>query len=111
MKILCGNLKPEIGAWFENHQLRTTFGRPSIDGKRVWKLDLMIKKLENKGILSSTAYDKNKGLTKYYSYLLFSYELQNNELALVKENVSEKYYNFLINTKEKVLIQYLNIIF
>ena len=35
--------------WFENHALRPLFGRPRINGKRVWKLDLLIKKLiENK---------------------------------------------------------------
>ncbi|MCE5346811.1 MAG: hypothetical protein LLG13_11075 [Bacteroidales bacterium] len=90
-------------AWFANNQLRLVFGRKSINGKLTWKLDIMLAKLQKSGILTSTPYDKNNHKTRYYSYSpLFSYELQSNEIKIIKENVSEKYYKFLINNNKLI---------
>lgn len=93
-------------AWFENHKLRPRFGRPTINKKRFWKLDLLIKKLVENNVLVKTDYNKAHKKTRNYSYTtVFSYYMEEfmleNEIKIVQEKISDKYYKLLRSNSER----------
>ena len=58
-------------ASFSNNWLREKFGRPVINGKQKYKLDIMIKNLIDAKIIDQTSYsnyNKNKSYTRSYYY-------------------------------------------
>lgn len=65
--------------------------------KRVWKLDFLLKILENKNIIIRTAYDRHNHKTRRYLYnIMFEMECQESEIGIVKEEISEKYCQLLL---------------
>jgi len=80
--------------------------------KRVYKLDILLKKLEEKNIIYQTAYDRHSHKTRRYFFSsLFELECQNKELGIVKEDLPERYQKLLLKEtsvpKEKHLrVQY-----
>jgi len=69
----------------------------TLETKRIWKLDLLLEILENKGIICKTPYDKSDKKTRYYFYnSLFEMECQRTEIQIIKEDISEKYFKLLL---------------
>lgn len=97
IELLMGKDENGEKAWFENNKLRLAFGRVKFCGTLIWKLDLLLKILENKNILVITAYDKDKGRTRFYFYnTLFQFLCEESEIEIIKEEISEKYCKLLI---------------
>lgn len=67
--------------------------------KRVWKLDLLLKILEDKNIIIKTPYDKNNGKTRYYFYSsIFQYLCEEAEIEVIKEEISDRYINLFLKS-------------
>lgn len=83
------------------YPISSTIPPNSLEKKRVWKLDLLLKILENKNIIIRTAYDRHNHKTRRYLYnMLFEMECQEEELGIVKEDIPEKYCQLFLKETE-----------
>lgn len=96
-------------AYFQNNKLRTRFGRLIINGKQIWKLDMLLKELEEKNILTVTAYDKSKTTRRYFYSSYFEWLYAEREIQIATSDLTDELYDEILkerNTDEpEVLAQ------
>jgi hypothetical protein len=108
MAYCCDNEIPYIN----NNVERIKYGLTSLNKKRVWRMDILIKNLIKKDILVATTYQKEKGLCRKYFYSpYFSYLLSEHEHTIVNEEIPEELYikivaNYIPPTEPYLIPQY-----
>jgi hypothetical protein len=89
---------------FYNHKerLKKDFGLKSIKGKRIWKLDELIRKSIEAEIIGHTNYSNFEGdkyTRKYYYLVDFINEVTESEIEIVLEEEDYKDFNINLNIK------------
>jgi uncharacterized protein YqcC (DUF446 family) len=104
-KIISRNINEEFTSMEINNNVeRIKWGRIKVNGKMIWKLDLMLKTLKEKRILESTGYLANipnsKGHSRrFYFTESFLNELDYSSFSIVYEEINDKIYQTLKNQK------------
>lgn len=84
--------------WINNNYERNRYGQVTINKKRHWRMDILIKTLSEKDILFFTSFNKSKGLCRSYYYTVyFEYLLNDIERTIVQEEIPDKLYTKIIS--------------
>ena len=83
-----------------NHNERLCWGRVKVDGKLVWKIDIILNNLVNTGVLNRTGYEV-KGHARRYGFTdQFLNMVDLMDFTIMYEEVNEAIYNTLKSLKE-----------
>lgn len=91
-----------VSFYIHKERLKKDFNLKSLHGKRIWKLEELLKKSIESGIIGQTGYSNFHGKNytrKYYYMVEFINEIMSSEIEVILEDVNYKDYDENLNKK------------